>query len=133
MSDQEPPESEISADTIEQKNPKKIVNEKRLAQLAKARTRAAEVNRERAQQRLRDKVAKMDGLPSDLQTSPRAQPKDSSSNEQPLVVVEQSESDEDRFEAPGVVFVRRKRPKPKVLEKTAEEVEMDRMYLRMFG
>jgi len=69
----------------------------------------------------------------------------------PLVIVEQSESDEETFEAPGVIFLRRKRPKPKPIQKapkpkpvkktpkpkpvkkTAEEKKKDQLYRQMFG
>ena len=139
MSDPDAAEPEISVDAKEseteptiaktspEKTPiKKNIDDKKLAQLARARLRAAEVNRQKKEQRLRDKVAAMDRETIE-------QPKASASQEQPIVVVEQSESDEDHFEAPGVVFVRRKRPKPVAPQKTAEELEMDRLYMRMFG
>ena len=139
MSDPDAAEPEISVDAKESETEptiaetssekttiKRIVDDKKLAQLAKARLRAAEVNRQKKEQRLRDKVAAMDRETIE-------QPRASASQEQPIVVVEQSESDEDHFEAPGVVFVRRKRPKPAVPQKTAEEIEMDRLYMRMFG
>ena len=139
MSDPDAAEPEIPVDAKEseteptiaktspEKTPiKKNIDDKKLAQLAKARLRAAEVNRQKKEQRLRDKVAAMD-------QETIAQPRASASHEQPIVVVEQSESDEDHFEAPGVVFVRRRRPKPAVPQKTAEELEMDRLYIRMFG
>jgi len=66
----------------------------------------------------RAEVAKMKTAPRDTQ---------------PIVVVEQSDSDEDEFEAPGVVFVRRKRSKLAVPEKSAEELQMDKLYSHMFG
>ena len=51
----------------------------------------------------------------------------------PVVVVEQSDSDPEQLEGPpGVVFVRRKRARPQP-ERSAEQVEQDRMYARMFG
>ena len=140
MSDPEVNASDVSVEpveTIEQKAPiipKKNVDEKRLEQLARARLRAAQVNRERAQQRLRDKVHAMDGAAD--RSEPRAEVakmKTATRDTQPIVVVEQSDSDEDQFEAPGVVFVRRKRSKPAVPEKSAEELQMDKLYSHMFG
>ena len=51
----------------------------------------------------------------------------------PVVVVEQSDSDPEQLEGPpGVVFVRRKRAKPQP-EKSAEQLQPDVMYARMFG
>ena len=51
----------------------------------------------------------------------------------PVVVVEQSDSDPEQLEGPpGVVFVRRKRAKPQP-EKSAEQLQQDVMYARMFG
>ena len=51
----------------------------------------------------------------------------------PVVVVEQSDSDPEQLEGPpGVVFVRRKRAKPQP-EKSAEQIQQDIMYARMFG
>ena len=120
---------EVTPDPVPSPVKKSILDEKRLSQLANARKRAAEVNKERAQQRLRDKVAAMDAPitppQSEIVTPPH--------HEQPIVIVEQSESDEETLEGPpGVVFVRRRRPKPKVPEKSADELRMDAMYSRMF-
>lgn len=113
-------------------NPEKPpLDEKRLAQLAKARERAAVVNRQKKEARLRARVAALDAAPSTSRKNDEATA--TGVEHQPIVVVEQSESDSEEFSAPGVVFVRRKRPKPKLPEKTPEELEMDRMYLRMFG
>ena len=51
----------------------------------------------------------------------------------PILVVEQSDSDPEQLEGPpGVVFVRRKRAKPQP-EKSAEQLQQDVMYARMFG
>ena len=51
----------------------------------------------------------------------------------PSLVVEQSDSDPEQLEGPpGVVFVRRKRAKPQP-EKSAEQLQQDVMYARMFG
>ena len=121
---------EIAPDPVPSPAKKSGLDEKRLAQLASARKRAAVVHKEKAQQRLRDKVAAM-GAPikppqSEVVTPPPH-------HEQPIVIVEQSESDEETLEGPpGVVFVRRRRPKPKVPEKSADELRMDALYSRMF-
>ena len=51
----------------------------------------------------------------------------------PILVVEQSDSDPEQLEAPpNVIVVRRKRQKQQP-EKTAQEMEADRAYARMFG
>ena len=50
----------------------------------------------------------------------------------PVVVVEQSDSDEQLEGPPNVIYVRRKRAKPQP-EKTAEQMQADRLYQRMFG
>ena len=125
------PVPEITPDPVPSPVKKIGLDEKRLSQLASARKRAAEVNREKAQQRLRDRVAAMDAPVKPPQSEVVTPPPH---HEQPIVVVEQSESDEERLEGPpGVVFVRRRRPKPVAPQKTTEELEMDRMYSRMFG
>ena len=53
----------------------------------------------------------------------------------PIVVVEQDESDEDQFEGPpGVLFVRRKRakkPEPPVAQTISPEMQL--LYASMFG
>ena len=122
------PVPEITPDPVPSPVKKSGLDEKRLTQLASARLRASQVNKEKAQQRLRDKVAAMDAPitppQSEIVTPHR---------EQPIVIVEQSESDEETLEGPpGVVFVRRRRPKPKVPEKSADEMRMDALYARMF-
>ena len=51
----------------------------------------------------------------------------------PILVVEQSDSDPEQLEAPpNVIVVRRKRAKPQP-EKSAEQLQQDVMYARMFG
>ena len=120
------PIPEIATDPVK----KSGLDEKRLAQLASARKRAAVVHKEKAQQRLRDKVAAMDASITPPQSEVVTPPPH---HEQPIVIVEQSESDEEQLEGPpGVVFVRRRRPKPKVPEKSADELRMDALYSRMF-
>ena len=85
--------------------PKKILSEARLAKLQKARERASQVAKERRESKKKP-----------------AEP-------EPVVVVEQSDSDPDEFVGPpGVLFVRRKRSKPKT-----EEMKMNMLYAQMFG
>ena len=120
---------EITPDPVPSPLKKIGLDEKRLSQLANARLRASQVNREKAQQRLRDKVAQMDAPI----TPPQSEVVTPPHHEQPIVIVEQSESDEEQLEGPpGVVFVRRRRPKPKVPEKSSNELRMDALYSRMF-
>ena len=84
--------------------------------MAKARERASQVAKERRESKIRAKAAELDTAESTPDFS-----------DDPVVVVEQSESDEESLQGPpGVVFVRRKRAKPKVNE-------MDHLYYRMFG
>ena len=121
---------EITPDPVPSPVKKSGLDEKRLSQLANARKRAAEVNKERANQRLRDKVTAMDAPITPPQSEVVTPPPH---HEQPIVIVEQSESDEEQLEGPpGVVFVRRRRPKPKAPEKSPDELRMDALYSRMF-
>ena len=102
---------------------RKPLSENRLAQLAKARERAAEVKRERKDQKLRDKVKVLD--------QPDPPQKKEMGPMNPVLIVEQSESDDDSFEGPpGVLFVKRRRQKKP--ERSREEVQMDFAYHRMF-
>ena len=89
---------------------KKKLSEDRLAKLSRARERASQVAKEKREQKMR---------PSD----------------DPIVVVEQDESDEDVFEAPpGVLFVRRKRvKKPEPPAAPTISPEMQVLYHSMFG
>ena len=89
---------------------KKKLSEDRLAKLSRARARASEVAKEKREQKMR---------PSD----------------DPIVVVEQDESDEDVFEGPpGILFVRRKRSKkPEPLAAPTISPEMQLLYASMFG
>ena len=89
---------------------KKKLSEDRLAKLSRARARASEVAKEKRERKMR---------PSD----------------DPIVVVEQDESDEDVFEAPpGVLFVRRKRAKkPEPPATPSISPEMQILYASMFG
>ena len=87
---------------------KKKLSEDRLAKLSRARERASQVAKEKRERKAR---------PSD----------------DPIVVVEQDESDEDQFEGPpGVLFVRRKRAK-KLEPPPTISPEMQLLYASMFG
>ena len=89
---------------------KKKLSEDRLAKLSRARARASEVAKEKRER--------------------KARPWDD-----PIVVVEQDESDEDFFESPpGVLFVRRKRAKksePPAAPTISPEMQL--LYAGMFG
>ena len=102
----EPPPEETEARPPK----KKKLSEDRLTKLAKARARASQVAKEKRERKTR---------PSD----------------DPIVVVEQDESDEDVFEAPpGVLFVRRKRakkPEPPAAPTISPELQI--LYASMFG
>ena len=89
---------------------KKKLSEDRLAKLSRARARASEVAKEKRERKMR---------PSD----------------DPIVVVEQDESDEDQFEGPpGILFVRRKRAKkPDPPSVPTISPEMQLLYASMFG
>ena len=89
---------------------KKKLSEDRLTKLAKARARASEVAKEKRERKTR-------------------------ASDDPIVVVEQDESDEDVFEAPpGVLFVRRKRAKkPEPPAAPTISTEMQILYASMFG
>ena len=90
---------------------KKKLSEDRLTKLAKARERASQVAKEKRERK---------AMPSD----------------DPIVVVEQDESDEDQFEGPpGVLFVRRKRVKKPEPLPAANSIspEMQLLYASMFG
>ena len=104
------PESEQPevTETPEPEPQKKPLSEKRLAALAKARERASAAAKER-----REKKEK-----------PRRDYTDD-----PIVVVEQSESDSEDLEGPpGVLFVRRKRTK-----KPTPPPDLTPLYMQMFG
>ena len=89
---------------------KKLLSEDRLTKLAKARERASQVAKEKRER--------------------KAKPFD-----EPVVVVEQDESDEDSFEGPpGIIFVRRKRAKkPEPPPANTMSPEMQMLYASMFG
>ena len=90
--------------------PKKKLSKDRLEKLAQARARASEVAKEKRER--------------------KAKP-----FEDPVVVVEQDESDEDSFEGPpGIIFVRRKRAKkPEAIPVPNISPEMQMLYASMFG
>ena len=112
----EQPVEEASPPTQEPEAPpptpkKKKLSEDRLAKLRKARERASQVAREKRER--------------------KAKPFND-----PVVVVEQDESDEDSFEAdsPGIIFVRRKRAKkPEPPPANTMSPEMQMLYASMFG
>lgn len=87
---------------------KKPLSDERLAQLAKAREKAAATHKLRREEKLRAKVAALEpeAQPPAKATQPPPAP-------EPIVIVEASESDEDEYSSPpGVIFVKRKRKKP---------------------
>ena len=90
--------------------PKKKLSEDRLAKLARARQRASQVAKEKRERK-------------------------NKTFDDPVVVVEQDESDEDFFEAPpGIIFVRRKRAKkPEPVQEPSMSPEMAVLYHSMFG
>jgi hypothetical protein len=90
--------------------PKKKLSKDRLEKLKKARERASQVAKEKRER--------------------KATPFDD-----PVIVVEQDESDEDTFEAPpGIIFVRRKRvKKPEAVAEPNISTEMQMLYASMFG
>lgn len=91
---------------------KKKLSEDRLEKLARARARASEVARMKRER------------------------KEKPVFDEPVVVVEQSESDQDTFEAdsPGIIFVRRKRnKKPEPPPANTMSPEMQMLYASMFG
>ena len=90
--------------------PKKKLSKDRLEKLKKARERASQVAKEKRER--------------------KATPFDD-----PVIVVEQDESDEDTFESPpGIIFVRRKRvKKPEAVAEPSISLEMQMLYASMFG
>lgn len=87
-----------------------------LEKLKVARERAAESNRAKKIERQKAREARQEEIRR---------------THDPIVVVEQSESDPEDLEGPpGVIFVRRRRAKP---VKTNEELAADLAYQRMFG
>jgi hypothetical protein len=89
---------------------KKPLSKDRLEKLKKARERASQVAKEKRER--------------------KATPFDD-----PVIVVEQDESDEDSYEAPpGIIFVRRKRvKKPEAVAEPSISPEMQMLYASMFG
>ena len=97
-------------DTAPPPQKRKPLSTEALEKLKAARVKAAEANRRKKQERQAAMQATYD----------------------PVVVVEQSDSDEQLEGPPNVIFVRRKRAKPQP-EKTTEQMQADRLYQRMFG
>ena len=90
---------------------RKALSTDALDKLKTARVKAAEANRRKKQERQAAMQATYD----------------------PILVVEQSDSDPEQLEAPpNVIVVRRKRAKPQP-EKSAEQIQQDILYARMFG
>ena len=89
---------------------KKPLSIDRLQKLKKARERASQVAKEKRERKV-------------------------TPFEDPVVVVEQDESDEDTFESPpGIIFVRRKRAKkPEPVQEPNISPEMQMLYASMFG
>ena len=118
------PETEIQNEEstpAQPTQPMKVISEAKRAQLVKARERAVQVKRERREERLRAQVAALDPPKSKEPITPM----------DPILVVEQSDSDEEQFEGPpGVLFVRRRRQKPP--ERSARDIALDQMYAGMF-
>jgi hypothetical protein len=89
---------------------KKPLSKDRLEKLKRARERASQVAKDK-----RDRKNK--------------------AFDDPVIVVEQDESDEDSYEAPpGIIFVRRKRvKKPEAVAEPSISPEMQMLYASMFG
>ena len=101
------------------KKSRKPLSAETLEKLKSARLKAAEVNKAKKQERVRLKQEREEEL--------RA-------TKDPILVVEQSDSDPEQLEAPpGVIVVRRKRPKPVPVEKTPAELQLEKTYMHMFG
>jgi len=112
---EQPAEEPLPATQVEEPQappptPKKKLSEDRLAKLAKARERASQVAKEKRER--------------------KAKPFD-----EPVVVVEQDESDSDTFEAdsPGIIFVRRKRNKKPEPPANLMSPEQAMLYASFFG
>ena len=113
---------EVLSVAPETKKVRKPLSEQALEKLKIAREKAAESNR--AKKVERDLKKKQD---DELLQQTLQQTRD------PIVVVEQSDSDPDELTGPpGVIFVRRKRPKSEPV-KSNEQIAQEAAYLRMFG
>ena len=114
VEEQQPPVEASPPTTVEEPETtpptKKPLSIDRLQKLAKARERASQVAKHKRER--------------------KAKP-----FEDPVVVVEQDESDEDTFESPpGIIFVRRKRAKkPEAIPEPSISPEMQLLYASMFG
>lgn len=120
------PESEISTepDVPPKVEPKKrVLSEAALGKLRIARESAARANRAKKEAR--------DAAKKELEDQKKQREEEIQRSKDPIVIVDQSESDEETLTGPpGVIIVRRKRAKPK---KTEADLEMDKHYYRMFG
>ena len=97
---------------------RKPLSAEALDKLKVAREKAAESNRAKKMARVKAE--------EDRQEEVRA-------TKDPIVVVEQSDTDsEDLYAPPGVIIVKRKRPKP-APEVSQSQIDADRAYARMFG
>ena len=114
VEEEQPPVKASPPTTVEEPETtpptKKPLSIDRLQKLKKARERASQVAKEKRER--------------------KAKP-----FEDPVVVVEQDESDEDTFESPpGIIFVRRKRAKkPEAIPEPSISPEMQMLYASMFG
>ena len=114
--------NESTIETEPVKKVRKPLSDQALEKLKIAREKAAESNR--AKKVERDLKKKQD---DELLQQTLQQTRD------PIVVVEQSDSDSDDLTGPpGVIFVRRKRPKSEPV-KSNEQIAQEAAYLRMFG
>ena len=114
VEEEQPPVEASPPTTVEEPEAtpptKKPLSIDRLQKLKKARERASQVAKEKRER--------------------KATPFDD-----PVIVVEQDESDEDSYEAPpGIIFVRRKRvKKPEAVAEPSISPEMQMLYASMFG
>ena len=129
-----------------EERPKRVLSEDALAKLAVAREKALQVRRQQHADKLKAQVAKIEEqttpvqepVPEELPEEKPPEPKKKRALKppaDPVVVVEQSSDDEDSFDAPpGMIFVKRRRAKPKAEPPptpSAEEMEFDYAYRRM--
>ena len=114
LEEEQPPVEALPPTTVEEPEAppptKKPLSIDRLQKLKKARERASQVAKEKRER--------------------KAKP-----FEDPVVVVEQDESDQDTFEGPpGIIFVRRKRAKKtEAVAEPSISPEMQMLYASMFG
>ena len=100
------------------KKQRKPLSQEALEKLKVARVKAAESNRSKKEAREKERKEREEEVKASYD---------------PIVMVEQSDSDPEDLEAPpGVIIVRRKRRKP-TPEYSQTQIEADRAYARMFG